>query len=93
MALDIVITSDRLVRDPEGRRLVDFLKEHETEMGLEDAVLYYDFPSYVDYEGSPHKADSLILSRVYGIIPFKILGYPSEPDLFYTSAGDSLGQL
>ena len=40
---------------------------------LDDAVLYYDFPTYADYETVVHKPDFLLLSRRYGVAAVRIL--------------------
>lgn len=72
MALDVLITTNRINRDPAGRDLVAFLRENAHSLGLTDAVLYYDFPTYADYETVAHKPDALLLSAAHGIIAIRI---------------------
>jgi superfamily I DNA and RNA helicase len=39
---------------------------------LTDAVLYYDFPTYADYEAAAYKPDALLLSPVHGVVAIRI---------------------
>ncbi len=73
MPLDVIITTDRIRKDPVGRELVRYLQVNARGLNLDDAVLYYDFPSYADYETVVHRPDSLLLSRVYGVFAFSIV--------------------
>ena len=73
MPLDIIITTDRIAKDPVGREMVQHLRENARLLHLDDAVLYYDFPTYADYETVVHKPDFLLLSRRYGIAAVRIL--------------------
>jgi superfamily I DNA and RNA helicase len=88
MPLDVIITTDRIRRDPIGRDLVQHLQRSADRLRIDDAVLYYDFPTYADYETVVHKPDSLLLSRRYGIIAVRIVraGDMVEP------LDESLGQ-
>src|ERR1700722_5196544 len=88
MPLDVIITTDRIRRDPVGRDPVQHLQRNAERLRIYDAVLYYDFPTYADYETVVHKPDSLLLSRRYGVIAVRIVraGEAIEP------LDDSLGQ-
>ena len=68
MALDILITSTRIENDPVARRYIDFLQNDQLNIGLSSATLYYDFPTYSDYETVSHKPDILIVSPLHGVI-------------------------
>ncbi len=73
MTLEIVVTTSRWKNDPTSRGLVGYLQEHQVDMGLTDAVVYYDFPAYVDYEASVFRPDVLILSPSHGFIAVRTL--------------------
>jgi superfamily I DNA and RNA helicase len=73
MSLDVIITTDRIRRDPVGRDLVEFLQRSAARLGIDDSVLYYDFPTYADYETVVHKPDSLLLSRRFGVVAIRII--------------------
>jgi superfamily I DNA and RNA helicase len=72
MALEILVTTNRINRDPAGRDLVAFLRDNEEQLGLTDAVLYYDFPTYADYDTVAHKPDALLLSAAHGVVAIRI---------------------
>ncbi|MBO6835246.1 MAG: DEAD/DEAH box helicase [Alphaproteobacteria bacterium] len=67
MTIDTVVTSDRINSDPEARQLLEHLQNSLDNKKIHSAVLYYDFPSYTDYEGETHKPDILVLTSV-GVI-------------------------
>src|SRR5258708_2211946 len=71
--LDVVITSDRLRQDPSGREFVEYLQTEGDRLGLGRAVLYYDFPTYSDYETVSHKPDALLLSQEHGIVAIRFV--------------------
>jgi superfamily I DNA and RNA helicase len=73
MSLDVLITTSRIETDHVGRTFIQFVNENQQRLGLEDAVLYYDFPSYVDYETALHKPDTVIVSPTLGIIVVNFL--------------------
>jgi superfamily I DNA and RNA helicase len=68
MALEIVVTTSRWKNDPTSRGLVGYLQENQTDLGLADAIVYYDFPAYVDYEAAVFRPDVLILSPSHGFV-------------------------
>lgn len=51
----------------DGEILVQ-LEKNQKELGLKDAVVYYGFPVFKDYEDSPVKSKFAILSKNHGII-------------------------
>ena len=58
MALDVLITTDRISKDPIGREFIEHVDRDAQSLGLDDAALYYDFPIFSDYETVPHRPDS-----------------------------------
>lgn len=68
MALDVLITSNRISESAVARRFVEYLQENQLNIGLSNACLYYDFPTYSDYETVAHKPDMLLLSPLHGVI-------------------------
>jgi hypothetical protein len=60
MAIDIVVTTDRFHNDPASRDFVNYVKANQIVLGLTNAVLYYDFPAYVDYESELNRPDILL---------------------------------
>ncbi|WP_448093672.1 DEAD/DEAH box helicase [Pseudomonas lini] len=73
MDIDILVTSDRINNDPLARDFISYVKGAHTELALEEAVLYYDFPSYSDYETITHKPDALLLSRTHGVVALRFV--------------------
>lgn len=73
MALDILITTDRISKDPIGREFIEHLERDAQGLGLDDAALYYDFPIFSDYETVPHKPDALLASRRHGVVAIRFV--------------------
>jgi superfamily I DNA and RNA helicase len=73
MDIDILVTSDRINNDPLAREFISYVRSSSSELELDEAVLYYDFPSYSDYETVTHKPDALLLSKAHGIIAFRFV--------------------
>lgn len=73
MPLDFVITTERISHDPIGREFVEHLQQKSGELGLDDGVLYYDFPTYSDYETVAHKPDALLLSGKHGVLAIRFV--------------------
>lgn len=69
--MEIVVTTNRWRNDPESRELVGYLEDNSEELGLENAVLYYDFPSYADYEAAVWRPDVLLFSPNAGFIAIR----------------------
>jgi superfamily I DNA and RNA helicase len=82
MSLEIVVTTERWKNDPSSRSFVDFIDEKQQQLGLADAVLYYDFPAYVDYETATSRPDVLILSPRHGFTAVRFI----DASLFQRSA-------
>lgn len=72
MSLEVVVTTGRWKNDPTSRSLVAYLQERQNDLGLDDAVLYYDFPAYIDYEASIFRPDVLLLSPLHGFIAIRV---------------------
>lgn len=73
MAVDILVTTERLQDDPLGRDLIESLKDSESAISSSPSALYYDFPVYSDYDGADHKPDVLVLSRSCGILAIRVI--------------------
>lgn len=73
MAVDILVTTERLQDDPLSRDLIESLKNSESAISTSSSALYYDFPVYSDYDGLDHKPDILLLSRNCGIIAIRVI--------------------
>jgi hypothetical protein len=73
MSLEIVVTTDRYRNDPSSRDMIEYLRKQQDRLGLKNAVLYYDFPAYVDYETETTRPDILIFSPLYGFIAIRFL--------------------
>ena len=95
MALDVLVTTDRIARDPVGRDFVQQVQQDAVRLKLNDAALYYDFPTYSDYETVAHKPDALIVSSHHGVLAIRLVdatedGHVSGTTL--TALDESLGQ-
>ena len=73
MAIDIVVTTDRFHNDPASRDFVNYVKSNQILLGLTSAVLYYDFPAYVDYESELNRPDILLFSPQHGFVAIRFL--------------------
>ncbi|OPA87542.1 hypothetical protein BFW88_18785 [Pseudomonas fluorescens] len=73
MAVDILVTTERLQEDPLGRDLIESLKNSESAISSSPSALYYDFPVYSDYDGADHKPDILVLSRSCGVVAIRVI--------------------
>lgn len=95
MPLDVLYTSDRITRDPMGREFVDHLRSSADRLGLDDAALYYDFPTYSDYETVSHKPDALLVSRHHGVVAIRFIDVDDPSQLApgnLIPVDESLGQ-
>jgi hypothetical protein len=73
MALDVLITTDRISKDPVGREFIAHVERGTQDLGLDDAVLYYDFPILSDYETVAHRPDALLASRRHGVLAVRFV--------------------
>lgn len=95
MSIDILVTTDRINDDPLGREFVQHLETHSARLDLDSAALYYDFPTYSDYETVTHKPDALLLSPTHGIIAIRFFSaHQAERQIpqVLTELDESLGQ-
>lgn len=91
MSLDILITTSRLSTDPGARTLIEYLQQHAAALDIADAALYYDFPTYTDYDSTPHRPDILLVSPSHGVFAIRLVtGRPSDAALH--EIDQSLGQ-
>ncbi len=74
---ETIVTSDRITKDPDGRQLIEYLYEESEDLRLSDALIYYDFPTYNDYESRTLKPDVLIFSPVHGIVAMRLVRHSS----------------
>ncbi len=70
------IRSNRVVSE-----LIGYLQEHEEDLALSTAQLYYDFPLYRDEEGGAIAASVLIASAKHGIIAIQALNVTDRQDV------------
>lgn len=71
MPLKIVVTTNRWNNDPASREVVDYLEKNQASLNIEDAILYYDFPSYADYEATVFRPDILLFSPSHGFVAIR----------------------
>lgn len=76
MAIEIVVTTDRFRNDPASRDFVEYVKAKQDDLGFREAVLYYDFPAYVDYEAEVNRPDILVFSPLHGFFAIRFIGAP-----------------
>jgi superfamily I DNA and RNA helicase len=86
--MEIVITTGRWKNDPASRSLVEYLQHNQDDLGLDNAILYYDFPAYADYEMALIRPDVLLLSPKHGFLAFRYF----EQTLFKRS-GETLAEI
>ena len=68
--------------------MITYLQSQETELGLQNAVLYYDFPAYVDYETETTRPDILLFSPSYGFTTIRFVN-----DSLFVRSGESVDQI
>jgi superfamily I DNA and RNA helicase len=73
MPLEIILTTGRIAQDPAARELIEHLRASQGRLDLGTAALYYDFPTYADYESVTHKPDALLLSKRHGIVAIRFV--------------------
>lgn len=73
MTVEIVVTTDRFRTDPASREFVDHVRNRQDDLGLSAAVLYYDFPAYVDYEADIKRPDILLFSPLHGFFAIRFV--------------------
>jgi superfamily I DNA and RNA helicase len=73
MAVEIVVTTDRFRTDPASREFVDHVRSRQQDLDLDQAVLYYDFPAYADYEADIKRPDILLFSPSHGFFAIRFL--------------------
>jgi superfamily I DNA and RNA helicase len=73
MAIDILVTTDRLNSDPLARDFMTYVQARAANLDLDESALYYDFPTYSDYETVTYKPDALLVTRAHGIIAFRFV--------------------
>ncbi|MFZ2070580.1 MAG: ATP-binding domain-containing protein [Halobacteriota archaeon] len=62
-----------LNKHPSAKALISLLKENSDELALTEAIVYHNFPLYVDSDSSKKNPDVMIVSKNHGIIIFKCL--------------------
>ncbi|MFK4447141.1 superfamily I DNA and RNA helicase [Caballeronia udeis] len=66
--MEKVVSTARLKSDPVGRLLIDDLQRNAEALRLENAVLYYDFPLFRDYEEELYQPAVFILHPEKGAV-------------------------
>lgn len=71
--MEIVVTTGRWSKDPSSREVVEYLRQREAELNLTDAVLYYDFPAYADYDMALIRPDILLFTPRHGFVAIRFV--------------------
>lgn len=72
--MEKVVSTPRLKSDPIARQLIDYLSANAAQLGLGDAILYYDFPLFRDYEDSLYQPTLLLLDANKGVVSIRVAG-------------------
>lgn len=83
--VEVVLTSDRFETDPIGREFAEIICGGDLEGQLSSGVLYYDFPTYADYEAVAYTPTALLLSPRHGIVAVRAI---SQLELASGNLGD-----
>lgn len=78
MPLDVIVTSSRFAQDPASREFLTHLRQQSGSLELDEAIAYYDFPAYLDYESNAHRADVVLLSPAHGVVAVKFVPLMQE---------------
>lgn len=92
MSIDILVTTDRLNKDPLGREFISYIESNSDRLNLAGSALYYDFPAYSDYDTVTHKPDVLILSPAHGILAIRLINLARLNQGALSQADESLNQ-
>jgi superfamily I DNA and RNA helicase len=71
--METVVASARLKSDPDSNVLIRRLKDRQVDFAISEAVIYYDFPTFRDYEDDSFRPDVMVLSKNHGVIAFKLI--------------------
>ncbi len=71
--MEIITTTGRLQNDPDATVFIRTLRDREEDFGLQNAIIYHDFPTFRDFEDISLSPDILIVSPIHGIIAVKIV--------------------
>jgi hypothetical protein len=66
--MEKLISNKRYLTDPVARTLFESIDARAKELLLAEAIFYYDFPSFRDYEDDTCRANALLLSPNHGIV-------------------------
>lgn len=66
--MEKIIASGKILTDRRTKNLIDHIDKNNVDLGLEQGVLYYNFPIFQDYEDDIFIAQILILSPNHGVI-------------------------
>lgn len=75
------INVSNLTSDPAASELLEYLRNNETELDLEVAQVYYDFPLYRDEEIGTIAASILLLSAKHGIMAIQASNVTAREDI------------
>ncbi|EON18470.1 hypothetical protein C265_17292 [Cupriavidus sp. GA3-3] len=76
--MEKLISSASLKTDQLAQQLIEHLETNEQRLGLENAILYYGFPLFRDYDYEIFRPTVLLLDKVQGITAIKIVGTTLE---------------
>jgi hypothetical protein len=67
-------------KDPVSNILLESLLQLEVELGLQQALVYHNFPLYRDDEGGLIVSDTMLLSPHLGVIPIALTAAKDTKD-------------
>ena len=92
--MDKRIASVSFNDDPLTRHLIDLLNEIEVELGLLDAIFYYNYPLFRDESNRLYRSKALLASRSHGVVVLCPLANPRDGNFSKLIQGDrELSQL
>lgn len=94
MVMDLSINQDLLEDFPSSKQLVAFLKE-EGSSRLNESVVYFNFPLYIDNDNNQQRSDILVVSKKHGILLFKTKAIDNAENInsIVNSEVDSFSQI
>ncbi|HEY3301407.1 MAG TPA: ATP-binding domain-containing protein [Methylophilaceae bacterium] len=70
--MEKVVSSTRLKTDPVCRSIITYLGDKSNVIGLDNAILYYDFPLFRDYDDELYQPSLLILDAILGVVVISV---------------------
>src|SRR3989344_6391063 len=91
MAVEFHINEEMLEKDPCSDSLINQIKTLDSQV-LNEAVIYHNFPLYIDNENVARRSDILVVSKNHGILIFKTVPLNTRYQNILTNITDEVNE-